>query len=62
MQPVEPKVNVEKFGLRKPPKYEIKAESFQSIRLKPVSKEPKVPEKAENGIIIDLKVFPRMGI
>lgn len=62
MQPLEPKTNVEKFGLRKPPKYEIKAENFQSIQLKPVSKEPKLPQKPENGVIVELKVFPWMGI
>lgn len=60
MQPVAAEMNEKKSGLRKPPKYEIKADSFQSIQLKPVSRDPKTPQKAENGGI-ELKVFSREG-
>lgn len=60
MQPVAAETNEKKSGLRKPPKYEIKADSFQSIQLKPVSRDPKTPQKAENGGI-ELKVFSREG-
>lgn len=56
MQPVGAETNEKRSGLRKPPKYEIKADNFQSIQLKPVSRDPKTPQKAENGSI-DLKVF-----
>lgn len=60
MQPVAAVANEKKSGLRKPPKYEIKADNFQSIQLKPVSRDPKTPQKAENGSI-ELKVFSREG-
>lgn len=60
MQPVAAETNEKKSGLRKPPKYEIKADNFQSIQLKPVSRDPKTPQKAENGGI-ELKVFSREG-
>lgn len=60
MQPVAAEMNEKKSGLRKPPKYEIKADNFQSIQLKPVSRDPKTPQKAENGGI-ELKVFSREG-
>lgn len=60
MQPVAAETNEKKSGLRKPPKYEIKVDNFQSIQLKPVSRDPKTPQKAENGGI-ELKVFSREG-
>ncbi|XP_011700590.1 PREDICTED: twitchin isoform X1 [Wasmannia auropunctata] len=34
---------------RLPPKQEVKTESFQGIQLKPVTKDPKQPQQAENG-------------
>lgn len=58
-QPVTTNASEEKSRLRKPPKYEIKAESFQSVQLKPIPKEPKKPQRAENGTMVDLKVSLR---
>lgn len=38
------------------PKVAAKFENFKSVQLKPVIKEPKQPEQAENGMILELKV------
>lgn len=46
---------------RLPPKQEVKTESFQGIQLKPVTKDPKQPQQAENGRV-ELKVVPLKGI
>lgn len=45
---------------RIPPKQEVKTDTFQGIQLKPVSKDPKQPQQAENGKV-DLKVAPLKG-
>lgn len=44
-----------------PPKQEVKTESFQGIQLKPVSKDSKKPQQAENDRV-ELKVAPLKGI
>lgn len=56
MQPTDAKTKLRKI----PPKQEVKTGSFQGIQLKPVTKEPKEAQKAENGV--ELKVAPLKGI
>jgi len=58
---MQPKDNAQtKLKSRLPAKQEVKTDSFQGIQLKPVTKEGKKPQQAENGKI-DLKVAPPMG-
>lgn len=59
MQPKDATVTKPKRTL--PPKQEVKTESFQGIQLKPVSKDSKQPQQAENGRV-ELKVAPLKGI
>lgn len=44
-----------KLKSRLPPKQEVKTDSFQGIQLKPVTKDGKQPQQAENGRV-ELKV------
>lgn len=60
MQPKDATVTKPKSRIL-PPKQEVKTESFQGIQLKPVSKDPKQPQQAENGRV-ELKVAPLKGI
>lgn len=59
MQPKD--ATATKLKSRIPPKQEVKTESFQGIQLKPVSKDAKQPQQAENGKM-ELKVAPLKGI
>jgi len=53
---MQPKENAQtKLKSRLPPKQDVKTDSFQGIQLKPVTKEGKQPQQAENGKI-ELKV------
>jgi hypothetical protein len=59
---IQPKDNTQtKPKSRLPAKQEVKTDSFQGIQLKPITKEGKKPQQAENGRI-ELKVAPLMGM